>query len=92
MRCSQTVASCPRNHSKRDAGWALAVAVETACCTAPLDHTIFAAPQCPTRSGPIALALGYFENALGLVCPPRKDAGSFLQVRIAAGLALLGVR
>lgn len=59
---------------------------------APLLTTAFcAAPQCPTRSGPIALALGYFENALGLVCPPRKDAGSFLQVRRGAGLALLGI-
>ncbi len=32
-------------------------------------------------SGPMAAALGYFESALGLVCPPRKDAGSFLQAR-----------
>jgi hypothetical protein len=29
--------------------------------------------------GPIGMALSYFESALGLVCPPRKDAGSFLQ-------------
>lgn len=32
-------------------------------------------------SGPMDAALGYFEDVLGLVCPPRKDAGSFLQVR-----------
>ena len=42
-------------------------------------------PLICARSGPMGAALGYFESALGLVCPPRKDAGSFLQARM--GLA-----
>jgi hypothetical protein len=40
-------------------------------------------PACPACSGPVSEILPFFESQLDFVCPVRKDAGSFLQVRPA---------